>query len=104
MILSTLGREGLCSVVAILAPVARLPMPAAAPPVGPGPTVRWQIHLLPSLVPQYRQKELFRQNFKSGAGDYMVQFLTDRKVNRLCWLAKCINIAVRDSGMRGEGQ
>ena len=56
------------------------------------------------FVPQYRQTELFRQNFRSGAGGYMDQFLTDRKVNRLCWLAKCINIAVRDSGMRGEGQ
>ena len=102
--LSMLGWEGLCSVVAILAPVALLPMSAAAPPVGPGPMVRWRIHLLPSLVPQYRQTELFRQNFKSGAGDYMDQFLTHRKVNRLCWLAKCINIAARDSGMGGEGQ
>ena len=41
--LSTVGREGLRSAVAILAPVARLPMAAAARPTGPGPTVRWQI-------------------------------------------------------------
>ena len=100
----TVGWEGLCCVVAILAPVSRLPMAAAAPPVGPGRKIWREIHVLPSLVPQCRQANLFRQIFRSGAGDYIHDFVMDRESDTLYWLAKCINIALRDSGMRGEGQ
>ena len=41
--LVTVGRKGLRSAIAILAPVAWLPMAAAARPTGPRPTLRWQI-------------------------------------------------------------
>ena len=102
--LSTVGREGLRSAVASLAPVARLPMAAAARPAGPGPTVRWQIHVLPSLVQQRRPTDLLRQIFSSGARGHTHDFVTDRESDRLYWLAKCINIAIRESGMRGKEQ
>ena len=55
-------REGLRSVVVTLTPVAQLPMAAAGHPAGPGPTVRCQIHWLPSLAPtdlQERRKGLY---------------------------------------------
>ena len=82
--------------------VVRLPMAAASgsasPPAWPGPTVRWQIHLLPSLVLQCRVADLFRQICRSEAGNYVDQFLTDREADKLRWLARCINIALRDSG------
>ena len=84
----TVGRDELCCVVAIFAPVSRLPI----------------IHFLPSLVLQCRQADLFRQIFRSGAADDTHDFVMDPESHRLHWLAKCINIAIRDSGMRGEGQ
>ena len=53
---------------------------------------------------QCRQADLFRQIFRSGAADDTHDFVMDPESHRLHWLAKCINIAIRDSGMRGEGQ
>ena len=84
----TVGWEGLCCAVAILAPLSRLPMAAAAPPVGPGRKIWWEIHLLPSLVPQCRQADLLRQIFRSGAGDYIRDFVMDRESDTLLLVGK----------------